>query len=1171
MFATAVKTATLALLSNPITLILVGIAAAVTAVYAFVQANKELESSIKDVGDSIKNQFSRDEVKKLNDDLIDVQNTTENLRGAKAGGFLASLAGFAVGGIIGGIIGFAATLDNVAEAAARQDDAIKRSKDELVLLGISAGESKGAMEDFSRDLDLTSKEGLESYKTKLGEISDKIKEIVGVATGQFGQLTQGWEQNASIMKDGFQAWKKSFEDNQFKITGSKEAADKITSEVIDTLIKGAAQAGDVGKSFAIMFEQGISASDARDKLAQSGFAVGQEVLVAMARKSADAGETGKALTILYGAGVISESQRAAALGGEVTKETLQAMINTNVANAEKVKKSAVNVISGSGQGMVKAQATASKTINMNAFKTGSGMVVSIGNGMASEKGTLEKIGEKISSWFRNLWATLSGKAKTTGQNLSGVEGLFSNTDMSGIQIGASGVDELATSIDGLDIAAIENASNTFADLNKNTENLGGGGGGGGGVEAKDMPAWKYAEMMSRANEMLQSSLEKSKQSISLNDENIKKLDSNGKLITDNLQNLALSFQGLDFEIPKLNMTGFTDAAKTTFEGLAKNVNDSGKSLKEMALKFSDLKGSTLTIEDLSKFTTDLGKAVVESAKSVDFLEKAFNSLYAKAKDTISGLKDEVTALKKSLEDQSDTIDYEIKLEQKRADIVDAQSALEKARADAQKSASGNALKAQEALLNAQDKLNQLTAEADSAAVMDSANKGLLKAQQALLAGEKKLVDLKNAGADPKIVTLQENAIAKLKQRVSIAQQIRDETSADLSKQQLAIDIAREEVKTAQEQANLASQIRGDTSKDERVQQAQERLTALEKEQKQLELIRAIETGQAQTAGGQLVNPADLATLKEMDNVMQLQVQKAILLKEQNEKISEAEKKSAAFEALANAIKEGQVSVSSGQVTAADGVASATADQVAELQSQLDLFKNSTDAQDQKYFNQLRDLSQSQIQFQVEKAQQAELMALQKQFQDNFKLFSDEEKTIKQTQLDADKKGVDDMMYAYGNMSETQKRQIDEVKNANTVAINETIANLERQRVAADSATRAWLAAFQAQQQANAGKTGFAGGGYTGRGSMFDIAGVVHKNEYVIPSKVLSRLAPTGLLGLLEKMRVGFSGGGYTSQAPAGATTNNVVNLDVKQSISDSADMKSAGEMLYYLFRQRLAS
>lgn len=63
--------------------------------------------------------------------------------------------------------------------------------------------------------------------------------------------------------------------------------------------------------------------------------------------------------------------------------------------------------------------------------------------------------------------------------------------------------------------------------------------------------------------------------------------------------------------------------------------------------------------------------------------------------------------------------------------------------------------------------------------------------------------------------------------------------------------------------------------------------------------------------------------------------------------------------------------------------------------------------------------------------------------------------------------------------------------------------------------------------------GFAEGGYTGSGGKYEPAGVVHKNEYVIPSQLIAQFAPQ--IAAIESARVGgYAEGGFVSSGMMGA-------------------------------------
>lgn len=79
------------------------------------------------------------------------------------------------------------------------------------------------------------------------------------------------------------------------------------------------------------------------------------------------------------------------------------------------------------------------------------------------------------------------------------------------------------------------------------------------------------------------------------------------------------------------------------------------------------------------------------------------------------------------------------------------------------------------------------------------------------------------------------------------------------------------------------------------------------------------------------------------------------------------------------------------------------------------------------------------------------------------------------------------------------------------------------------AAAAALAVAQGLQRVAAiNGVGFAEGGYTGDGGKYDVAGVVHKGEYVAPKNVVSSPAAKPHLRALERMRGGYADGGFVT-------------------------------------------
>lgn len=57
---------------------------------------------------------------------------------------------------------------------------------------------------------------------------------------------------------------------------------------------------------------------------------------------------------------------------------------------------------------------------------------------------------------------------------------------------------------------------------------------------------------------------------------------------------------------------------------------------------------------------------------------------------------------------------------------------------------------------------------------------------------------------------------------------------------------------------------------------------------------------------------------------------------------------------------------------------------------------------------------------------------------------------------------------------------------------------------------------------------FAEGGYTGQGGKYDVAGIVHKGEYVTPKNVVESPAAKPHIAALERMRSGYADGGFVT-------------------------------------------
>lgn len=163
---------------------------------------------------------------------------------------------------------------------------------------------------------------------------------------------------------------------------------------------------------------------------------------------------------------------------------------------------------------------------------------------------------------------------------------------------------------------------------------------------------------------------------------------------------------------------------------------------------------------------------------------------------------------------------------------------------------------------------------------------------------------------------------------------------------------------------------------------------------------------------------------------------------------------------------------------------------------------------QKDFNALNELQQLQVRFDEEKAlkeaaYQEELLQLEQRKADLEANLAEQEQIFRDftAQLDTINK---DFTAVY--QDELTKRE-----QLTKSSVDNLVAQYQRLAAAAQAARSAG---------ANIGGVstgaGFAEGGYTGDGSKNEIAGIVHKGEYVVPAW-LSKAAP-GLFGMLEGMR-----------------------------------------------------
>jgi len=133
------------------------------------------------------------------------------------------------------------------------------------------------------------------------------------------------------------------------------------------------------------------------------------------------------------------------------------------------------------------------------------------------------------------------------------------------------------------------------------------------------------------------------------------------------------------------------------------------------------------------------------------------------------------------------------------------------------------------------------------------------------------------------------------------------------------------------------------------------------------------------------------------------------------------------------------------------------------------------------------------------------------------------------------------------------------EQAETASIDRLVAKYAE---LARARAEAGMSSFSAGGSTSPENPGFARGGYTGAGSLKDIAGIVHKGEYVIPKWLVSKMG--GLVREIERIRSrGFEAGGFTS--PVNNTTYQQP-ININANIQGNADFNAVSRYLAWQLR-----
>lgn len=141
-----------------------------------------------------------------------------------------------------------------------------------------------------------------------------------------------------------------------------------------------------------------------------------------------------------------------------------------------------------------------------------------------------------------------------------------------------------------------------------------------------------------------------------------------------------------------------------------------------------------------------------------------------------------------------------------------------------------------------------------------------------------------------------------------------------------------------------------------------------------------------------------------------------------------------------------------------------------------------------------------------------------------------------TQLELLKQEKEEEKQVYADTTQYLISQQQLLESFTTLSLDRLIAKFQQMAAAAREAE----AAARRASNAKSGGAGFATGGFTGAGPKNQVAGLVHKGEWVAPKWMVQAMRP--MFGQLESLRSkGFVSGGFTS--PQQVTNNTPITMN----------------------------
>lgn len=218
-------------------------------------------------------------------------------------------------------------------------DAMKLSATEAASsverLGDSLGISRGELENLVPELGKL-REGYSLTNEEQASFAQNIGKVVSAGKEQITTVTNLARTLKGPGVDGIKAFDLAFSSFS-KTLGKSVDVDGFKKNVVEEIIRGAKDAGNIGEAYAIAISAGFSDSGVRSLLSDAGIVVSKEITDVLLAKAVNAGDAGEAYGLLLLQGIqstqVQNAQSAAELRDAVLNALTDAQATQNAAFA----------------------------------------------------------------------------------------------------------------------------------------------------------------------------------------------------------------------------------------------------------------------------------------------------------------------------------------------------------------------------------------------------------------------------------------------------------------------------------------------------------------------------------------------------------------------------------------------------------------------------------------------------------------------------------------------------------------------------------------------------------------------------------------------------------------------------------------------------------------------